>query len=207
MRIYITRHGETEWNKEGKMQGWQNSNLTDKGVENAKKLGESLKNIEFDYIYCSPLGRAIDTAKYIRGDKSTEIIIEDSLKEMGFGSWEGKERTVLEELYPVQRHNFFNKPHLYEPVDGESYQELIGRIGAVLEKIAGDTTAENILVVTHAAVIKAIYSIIKDIPLEDFWGPPYMYDTCLTILEVTNGETNCILEADTSHLDRQPQFA
>jgi probable phosphoglycerate mutase len=183
------------------MQGWQNSDLTEKGVENAKKLGESLKHIEFDYIYCSPLGRAIDTAKYIRGDKSTAIMIKDSLKEMGFGCWEGKAHEEIVELYPEQRHNFLNKPHMYVPVDGESYEELLSRVGAVFDEIAGNTSNQNVLIVTHAAVIKAIYSIIKDNPLEEFWGPPYMYDTCLTVLEIINGEVRCILEADTAHLE------
>lgn len=200
MRIYITRHGETEWNKAGRMQGWQNSNLTEKGIENAKKLGESLKHIEFDYIYCSPLGRAVDTAKYIRGDRNTAITIKDSLKEMSFGAWEGKEYTEIEELYPVQKYNFWNKPHLYEPVGGESYKELICRIDTVFNEIMSNTTAKNVLIITHAAAIKAIYSILKSIPLEDFWGSPYMYDTCLTVLEIVKGKANCILEADISHL-------
>ncbi|QIB27248.1 histidine phosphatase family protein [Caloranaerobacter azorensis] len=95
MKIYITRHGETEWNKLGKMQGWKDSNLTIKGIEDAKKLGKSLAHIEFDKIYCSPLRRAIDTANYIKGDKNTEIIITESLKEMGFGSWEGMEYVIF----------------------------------------------------------------------------------------------------------------
>ena len=201
MRIYITRHGETEWNIEGKMQGWQNSNLTEKGIENAKKLSERLKDIEFDCIYCSPLGRALDTANYIRGSKNTEIVVKDSLKEMGFGCWEGVDHLEVEKLYPTQKYNFWNKPHLYEPVDGESYEELISRVGALFEEIAGDTRCTNTLIVTHAAVIKAMYSIIKDITLENFWGPPYMHDTCLTILEIADGEIRWILEADTSHMD------
>lgn len=201
MRIYITRHGETEWNKAGRMQGWQNSNLTEKGVLNALRLGESVKAIEFDCIYCSPLGRAIDTAKYIRGSKRTAITIKDSLKEMGFGLWEGKENTELEELYPEQRYNFWYKPHLYEPVDGETYQELIRRVSVVLNEIMNNTTAKNVLIVTHAAVIKAMFIILKGIPIEEFWGPPYIYDTCLTVLEIANGKANCILEADISHLD------
>jgi len=201
LRIYITRHGETEWNIAGKMQGWQNSNLTEKGILNAKKLGESLKNIEFDCLYCSPQGRAVDTAKNIRGDKNTEIIIKDSLKEMGFGCWEGIPHTEIEALYPVQKYNFWNKPHLYEPVDGEDYGELIERVRAVFDEITADTSARNVLIVTHAAVIKAIYSIIRDIPLEDFWGPPYIHDTCLTVLEITDGKIDWILEADTCHMD------
>ncbi len=201
MRIYITRHGETEWNRAGKMQGWQNSNLTEKGIANAKKLSESLKNIEFDCIYSSPLGRALDTAKYIRGSKNTEIVVKDDLKEMGFGCWEGVDNSEVEKLYPVQKYNFWHKPHLYKPVDGESYEELLSRVGALFAEVSGDTSAQNVLIVTHAAVKKAIYSVLKDIPLEDFWGPPYMHDTCLTVLEITNGEIRWILEADTSHMD------
>ena len=57
MKIYITRHGETKWNIQGRMQGWKNSDLTEKGIENAKKLGKSLKEINFDCIYSSPSGR------------------------------------------------------------------------------------------------------------------------------------------------------
>lgn len=201
MKIYITRHGETEWNKAGRMQGWKNSNLSEKGIENARKLGESLNHIDFDCIYCSPLGRAIDTAKCIRGDKSTEIITKDSLKEMGFGLWEGMEHTKVEKLYATQQFNLWNKPHLYEPVEGESFEELLCRTRQVLNEIINNTEHENILIISHAILIKAIYAIIKNYSLEDFWNPPFMHDTCLTILEIQDNEINIILEADVSHLD------
>ncbi|MGH4117744.1 histidine phosphatase family protein [Clostridium sp.] len=201
MNIYITRHGETEWNKQGRMQGWKNSNLTKKGVDNAIKLGKSLKHIEFDYIYCSPLGRAIDTANYIRGDKTTEITIIEDLKEMGFGVYEGMENEKIKELYTQQQYNFWNKPHLYETIDGERFEELIQRVKQVLKHIIINTTCENILIVTHTLVIKALYLIIKNRSLEDFWKPPFMYDTCLTVLEVQGTKIEIIIEADISHLD------
>lgn len=200
MKIYITRHGETEWNKQGRMQGWKNSNLTQKGVDNAIKLGESLKHIDFDYIYCSPLGRAIDTANYIRGDKNTEITIINALKEMGFGVYEGMKNEKVKELYEQQQYNFWNKPHLYETIEGERFEELIHRVNQVLNNII-NTTGENILIVTHTLVIKALYLIIKNRSLEDFWKPPFMYDTCLTVLEVKGKKIEIILEADISHLD------
>jgi broad specificity phosphatase PhoE len=201
LKIYITRHGETEWNKQGRMQGWKNSNLTEKGVDNAIKLGKSLKHIDFDYIYCSPLGRAIDTANYIRGDKNTEIIIIESLKEMGFGVYEGMENEKVKELYRLQQYNFWNKPHLYETIDGEKFEELIHRVNQVLKYIINNKTCENILIVTHTLVIKALYLIIKNRALEDFWKPPFMYDTCLTVLEVQGTKIEIIMEADISHLD------
>ena len=202
MKIYITRHGETEWNKEGRMQGWKDSNLTEKGIDNAKKLGESLKHINFDHIYCSPLGRAVDTAKYIRGNKDTEITIIESLKEMGFGICEGMEHGKIKELYPSQQFNFWNKPHLYEAVDGESFDELIYRVKKVLYDIINNTTGENILVISHTVVIKAVYSIIKNYSLEHFWDEPFIYDTCLTILNVEDSKIEIILEADISHLTK-----
>lgn len=201
MKIYITRHGETEWNKAGKMQGWKNSNLSEKGIQNAKKLGESLKDIDFDCIYCSPLGRAIETAKCIRGSKNTEIIPKEALKEMGFGLWEGMEHTKVQELYATEQFNLWNKPHLYEPVEGESFEELLCRTRQVLNEIINNSEHENILIVSHAILIKAIYAIIKNYSLEDFWNPPFMHDTCLTILEMKDNEISIILEADVSHLD------
>lgn len=201
MKIYITRHGETEWNKAGKMQGWKNSNLTEKGIENAKKLGESLRNIDFDCVYCSPLGRAVDTAECIIGDKDTEIVLKESLKEMGFGLWEGMEHEKIEKLYPTQQFNLWNRPDQYEPIDGESFEEVISRAKGVLDEIINYTGYENVLIVSHAIFIKAICSIVKKYSIKEFWNPPFMYDTCLTVLEVKDKKINLILEADTSHLD------
>ncbi len=201
MKIYITRHGETQWNKEGRMQGWSNSDLTEKGRDNAKKLGESLKHIDFDCIYCSPLGRAIETANQIKGHKDIPIIINEDLKEMGFGAWEGVEHAKIEESHKELQYNFWNKPQLYEPLDGESYQMLIDRVKNALNYIVSNACGENILIVAHAAVIKAIYLIVKNYALEEFWKPPFMEGTSLSVLEVVGDEKTFILEADISHLD------
>lgn len=200
MKIYITRHGETEWNKEGRMQGWKDSNLTHNGIKNAEKLGKSLNNINFDSIYCSPSGRALDTAKYIRGNKNAEIIIIDSLKEINLGLWEGMEHPKIQQEYSVQHFNFWNKPHLYESYGGENFQDIVDRIRKTLDDIIDNSLKDNILIVTHAVVIKAIYSIIRNTSIEDFWNPPFIYDTCLSILEVEDKQYKFILEADVSHL-------
>lgn len=200
LKLYITRHGQTKWNTERRMQGWNNSDLTELGIENAKKLGESLKSINFGVIYTSPLGRTMDTAKYIRGDKNTPIIEKVDFREMGFGTWEGMTHTELEQLYPTEYDNFWNTPHLFKAMDGESYEDLFKRVEKGLNEIISNTNHDNILLVTHTAVIKAIFSIVNKISLESFWEPPYIKDTCLTILEITDGKMKIILEADVSHL-------
>lgn len=201
MRIYLTRHGETQWNNEGRMQGWLNSNLTEKGITNALKLGEHLKHINFDYICCSPLGRAKETASYVIGNKTTQIVYNEAFKEMNFGKWEGMMQVDIKSQYSEQQHNFWNAPHLFEAIDGESYELFIDRIRKGFEALILDNKSENILLVTHAAVIKAIFAIIEKRSLEEFWAPPFTYDTCLSILEVENNQVRVLMEPDISHLE------
>lgn len=201
MNIYIIRHGETEWNKINKMQGWQNSDLTEKGVKDAIKLGKRLEDIDFSNIYSSPLGRAIDTANYVKGNRNIEIEILDGLKEMGFGLWEGVENEKVVELYEEEHYNYWNKPNLYTPNDGESFEDLFKRVDEVLKCIIENSKGENVLVVSHGVAIKAIYAIIKDCKLKDFWNLPYIDGTSLSILEIDGDNMEFILEGDISHFE------
>lgn len=202
MRIYITRHGETQWNTENRIQGWSNSSLTEKGIENAKRLGESLSNIKLDLVYCSPLGRTIETAKYIIGDKDTEIVIDEHFKEMNLGAMEGMTRPEAKETYPKEYTDLWDNPHIYESIGGENFFELIERVKQGLNSIIRkNSELKNILLVAHTIVIKAIFVIVKGIDLEKFWSPPFINDTSLTIIDVDNGEMKVTLEADVSHLE------
>lgn len=201
MKLYITRHGETEWNTLKKMQGWQNSNLTEQGIANAIKLGDRLKDVDFSNIYSSPLGRAMDTANYIKGNRSIEIETHDGLKELGFGLWEGVENEEVMKLYEEEHYKFWNKPLLYKGNDGESFDELFKRINEALKYIIQNSTGDNVLIVSHAITIKAIYSIIKNYNLEDFWTLPYIDGTSLTIVEVNGDEMKFLLEGDISHFE------
>ena len=74
MILYIIRHGETEWNKMGKMQGKTDISLSEDGRKLAQKTADGLKNIKFDYIFSSPLERAYETACIIKGDRDIEIV-------------------------------------------------------------------------------------------------------------------------------------
>ena len=201
MKLYIARHGETEWNAEGKMQGWMDSKLSERGINNARKLGQSLNNIDFDFVCCSPLGRTIETANHILGNKKPLIAYNYAFKEMGFGTWEGMYHDDIKAQYTEKQYNFWNAPHLYTPIDGESYENFIERVKKGFEGLIQNTNYENILLVTHAAVIKAIFFIIENRSLENFWAPPFTYDTSLSILEVEKGEIRVLMELDISHLE------
>lgn len=198
MKIYIARHGKTEWNQAKIFQGWKNSNLTEEGVESARKLKEKLKGISFDYIYSSPLGRALDTAKYIK-DEDQELILIDELKEMGFGHWQGRNKDEIKDLYRDNYYNLYKNPELYQAEDGESFEQVKKRVLVGLEKIIKNG-GNNVLLVSHGMVIQTIQSIASDLSLEDFWKPRFAENTSLMVLEYKEDRLNIIQEADISHL-------
>lgn len=203
LKIYITRHGETEWNIEKRMQGWNNSALTAKGIEESKKLGKRLKDIDFQCIYSSSLKRAVDTSKYIRGNKNTKIVLFDEFREMGLGKWEGLEHNKIEELYKEEYFNYWNNPCLYNNKSGESFYELFKRVESILSIIIKKHKDGNILIVSHGVVIKAIYRIVNGESLKDLWKPPDIGNTSLTIIEVKEGKKKIILESDSLHLKEE----
>lgn len=145
--IYVIRHGETDYNKIGRLQGKRNIPLNEKGISQAKDLKDKLKEICFDEIYSSDLDRAYDTAKIIADGK--EVIKDKRLQEIDLGSWEGKtydflranDRTYVE---------FFKNPKMFTGGDNESYRSVIDRVSKFFSELDNDKT---ILVVTHGFVI------------------------------------------------------
>ena len=89
MELYMVRHGQTDFNKNKRLQGVIDIPLNEYGIELAEKTAEGLKDVPFDVIYSSPLSRAFQTAEIIRGDRPAEIIPTDSLLELSFGEYEG----------------------------------------------------------------------------------------------------------------------
>lgn len=200
MKLYITRHGQTEWNLKTKLQGWNNSNLTQKGIMDAKSLAERLKLIDFTNIYSSTQQRALETADIIRNDRNIDIVQLEGLKEIGFGMWEGMPINEIEREYKKEFDNYLYKPHLYTPtLNGESYEEIFKRVRASLKHIIKNG-GEDVLIVSHGVTIKVLTSIIEDVPLERLNSIGINKGTALNICEVNGEKTEFILEGDTSHL-------
>lgn len=205
LRLYITRHGETQWNIEKKMQGWQDSPLTAKGIQNACGLSERMEPVDIDAIYASPSGRAKHTAELIRGNQPIEIAFDPNLKEINMGEWEGNNVSAIKERYQASFHAFWNEPALYKPSGGESFPELIERIRTALKEIEAKHSSGNVLIVTHSVVIKALFMMFKDAEIEHFWAPPFIEDTSLTIVEVDDSGYRVILEGCTVHKENNSE--
>lgn len=110
MRIYLVRHGQTDWNKAHKIQGRHNISLNDCGREMAEKASEKLRDVVFDGAFCSPLIRAQETAQIILGDQKGILKSEDRLAGDCFWCGRRTEREKIEANPADPVHNFFSDP-------------------------------------------------------------------------------------------------
>lgn len=175
MNLYIMRHGETYWNKEGLIQGSSNIELTDFGIELAEKTrnGFEKDGIRFQKIYTSPYIRAIKTAEVINEKQHAPLTIDERVREMCFGKYEGMPLKKIKDSDPNIQY-CFSIPSKYQADEtGESFEEVYARINDFLEHeikpLEKDSKIENVLVVCHGAVIRAFLTQIRHMALDDFW--------------------------------------
>lgn len=197
--LYITRHGETEWNTEGRMQGWNDSPLTNLGITQANWLYERLKDIDFNAIYSSPTGRAYKTAEILKGERNIKIIANDALKEINLSEWEGLDQKKIKDKDEKQFYNFWKAPHLYKPICGEDFLELQRRVISSIRKIVKEHKDETVLIVTHTMTLKALMASLKNKQISTIWDPPLIKQTSLTIIEIDDEKINIQMYADDSH--------
>lgn len=157
MKLYVVRHGETIHNKLGLIQGDTESDLSEKGIEDAKALQDLVASLNIDVVVSSPLRRAVDTAKLITNDKY-EIITDDRLIERSYGLSEGK--PVDEEL--TEKYWNFK---LNTDINGvEKVRDLMFRITEFIEDMRNKYDDKKVLVVAHSAILRAIHYAINGIP-------------------------------------------
>ncbi|WP_394236609.1 histidine phosphatase family protein [Niallia oryzisoli] len=200
LKLYIVRHGETEWNKTSRIQGRLNSNLTDKGREYARLLGEKLKDTEFTGIISSPSERALETAQILRGARTTTIQKDERIMEMHLGPWQGLTTKEIKAQYPNEYESYMNEPDRFQNGDGETFMDMLDRAHDFLQELKNSEMDGNLLVVTHGLFIKILYLIFKAIDLKDFWTEPTVDGTSLSVVKVENGQFELVIESDMSHV-------
>lgn len=150
--FYLVRHGQTEWNEKGIVQGQLDSPLTKKGVKQAKDLGEKLKGIDFDLVYSSDLLRAKRTAEIVNKEHKLEITTNKLLRERHFGTLQG----TSEEEWKKDFENLTNEQkfvYKHNP-EYESDSEISARLITALREIAIANPGKKILVVIHGGIIR-----------------------------------------------------
>ena len=166
--LILVRHGESEWNRAGRIQGQVNSPLTDLGINQAKAIRDYLSGILINQeleIYTSPLDRALQTAEIIAQGidyPSRKIIIEERLNDFNLGEISGTFGwDKVAEIFPEQAQLRLQDPMRFHPSGGESGAEFEARLRSLLEDLMDDGTLK--LMVSHGIVNKFIRGILKNL--------------------------------------------
>jgi len=166
--LILVRHGESEWNRAGRIQGQVNSPLTDLGISQAIAISNYLSGIFINQklkIYTSPLDRAIQTAKIIAQGIDcfgSELIIEERLNDFNLGEISGTFGwDKVAEIFPEQAKLRLQDPMRFHPSGGESGADFEARLRSLLEDLMGDGTLK--LMVSHGIVNKFIRGILKNL--------------------------------------------
>ena len=170
LKLYIVRHGETEWNVIKRFQGQLNTPLTEKGMEKLRKTGKKLEKVLFDEVYTSELGRTVASAEIIlnenRGykNKKRELKKLAELNEVYFGVWQGLTYEEVFLKYPEEGNNYFYNVKNYkaENVEAEKLEDALERFLKGINKILDSYESGNILVVTHGTVFEMFMNYVAN---------------------------------------------
>ena len=173
MKLFLTRHGETDWNLRRRIQGSTDTDLNESGRRQAIQLAESLllSPDRPEIVYTSGLKRARETAEIAAGRLQVPCVVHEGLGEINFGLWEGLTWDQVEERYP-ELYTIWHTDRRYgHPPEGESYQDLLNRVLPALRDIirreGGSDSGRRVLVVTHSAVIMSLLSHLNRTPFDE----------------------------------------
>ena len=160
MKIVLCRHGRTDWNNQRRYQGWQGTPLNETGFEHAKLVSEALKDENFEYTFCSPLKRCLQTAKEIMKLQKCKLEIKEGLKEINYGDFAGHTPSNIQKKMPgmwEKRKSSFQSKYDFKHPNGESFREIDeNRVKPMLEEFKEKYYSRKILLVTHQGVGRLI---------------------------------------------------
>lgn len=173
-RLLLVRHGETEWNRQGKFQGQIDIPLNDNGRSQAAKAGEFLQDVAVDFAFSSTMSRPKETAEIIlKHHAGIDLQLLDGLREISHGTWEGKFESEIEAGFPGELERWRNVPAEVQMPEGENLQQVHERAVAAWEAILKTAEENNFhtgLVVAHDATNKTLLCHILGLSLENFWN-------------------------------------
>lgn len=161
MKIFLVRHGQTDWNVQHKVQGKADIDLNNTGIAQASETSQKLINTQIDLVICSPLKRAMQTAQIINKGRNIPIIYDERISERDFGEMEGKRQ----EEFDFKGFWSYQKNIKYE--SAENIQDFFNRIYAFIDDITTKYSNMNILLVNHGGVSIPVDCYFNGIPKDD----------------------------------------
>ncbi len=197
-KVHLVRHGESEWNRERRVQG--NSCrvvLSPLGIEQSRLLGIRLAGMDFGKVFCSDIERAVDTARIALGE-DCPVEFSHELREISFGKWEGRLVTDLGKEYPGALEKWFSRPSSLKIEDAEPYLDFHDRIVREMDRIV-ESTSGDLLLVTHGGVICTWLTHVLRMDPDDLWSFSLPNTSVTTVMLEFRPRVR--LFGDASHLD------
>ena len=195
MLIWVVRHGETEANASGVLEGRTDGRLTASGLDMASEVGRALEGVTFDAAFSSPLSRAVETAQRLldaSGNGGLPIQIDDRLLEVDMGSWEGVHFLPGErEVDAEQLRLFFEEPYEFLGFpEGEDTRTVCARTQSFLRELAL-ASYEKVLITMHGFALRAMLNQLYDDPT-DFWQSGVPLNCTVSIVEAIDGHLKLV---------------
>jgi 2,3-bisphosphoglycerate-dependent phosphoglycerate mutase len=197
----VIRHGETAWNAQSRIQGHLDSPLNEEGLAQALLTGERLAHETFTTLYCSDLGRALQTAQPIVDRSGHEVIREPRLRERQLGVFQGLTGAQCERDYPADYARFKVRDVDHVVPGGESVRQLFARVSGLFIELAARHPGERVVAVTHGGVLDALHRFAAGMALEVRREFP-LYNASLNIIVCEDGRWTIERWGDITHLTR-----
>ncbi|WP_352401164.1 histidine phosphatase family protein [Anaerotignum sp.] len=169
MKVYLIRHGETDWNLRGMFYGWTDCDINEKGIEQATKLKNYFNTVSYDKIYSSDLLRAAHTAQIIASDKGIEVEKKDCFRELFFGEWEDKEGTYIRENHGDVLNLWIKEWKTSSLPGGEAFQDFYQRVTEGLARIIQENKGKTVVIVSHNGPMSAMLCYLTGVGPDGFW--------------------------------------
>ncbi|MBT9549860.1 MAG: histidine phosphatase family protein [Hydrogenophaga sp.] len=198
-RILAVRHGETEWNRDTRIQGHTDIGLNARGRRQAELLARALRDEPIAAFYASDLSRALETAQAVARTRGQTVATHTGLRERAFGRFEGQTWADLEARWPEDALSWRKRVPDFVPAGGESLLQLRERVVATVEELAAQHPGEQVMMVAHGGVLDILYRAATRLELQ----APRSWDlsnTAINRLLWSPEGLSLVGWADTSHL-------
>ena len=200
-RIYLVRHGTTDWNKEEIFRGRAECPLNETGKAEGKALAAYFEDVPLAGIYSSPLSRAMETARPTAESKGREVVPDPAFTDLDFGTWQGLPLKEAKEKYPDLYRLWREQPGVVSFPRGENLTQVRSRTWEGLLRLAEGNPQRTILIVTHRVVTKVLICAALGLNHSHFWQVK-QDSTAINCFEYSRGNFQIALINDTCHLKK-----
>jgi alpha-ribazole phosphatase len=186
LRLHLVRHGEVEGAESAKLLGRTDTQLSARGLEQARQLAEVLSTAQLFAVYCSDLRRARTTAEIIAKRSDLKVQESSAWREIDMGEWEGRTLAALHKEVPGLITQLFDDPASFEYPEGESFASFTARVQAALNQLKITYPSGDVALIAHGGVCRAIIGGVLGVPMHNWLRVSQDYG-CLNVIDWYDG--------------------